>query len=318
MTRLPIADRPEVTILVLNWNGCDDTIRCLDSLARLDYRPLSVIVLDNGSADDSVARLRSSYPRITLIENGVNLGFCEGNNIGIRRALAAGADYVMLLNNDATLAPDAVSRLVAAGEADPTIGILGPKTYLMGRGSTILTTGLRWSPYKGYSAPIGLAEPDRGQYDRSCERQAVGGHAFLIKRRVLEAIGGLDTDYFAYYEEVDFCLRARKAGFISYYVAEALCWHRSQGSNAGALRSYLLHRNQVLFARKNAAPWQLAVFLPYFVLFRAPKTALIYLARGRFADLRIFLLALLWHVGLCRRNNPVAAQARTSAATAPS
>src|SRR5258708_31966851 len=113
--------RPSVTILILNWNGRDDTVQCLDSLARLDYQPLEIILLDNGSTDDSVAFFRTRYPSITVIDNGANLGFSEGCNVGLRHAVATGADYVMLLNNDATLAPDALARLVAAGPAHDTI-----------------------------------------------------------------------------------------------------------------------------------------------------------------------------------------------------
>ncbi len=300
--------RPKVTILILNWNGRDDTVQCLESVARLSYRPLDVIVIDNGSVDDSVAFLRARYPALTLIANGANLGFCEGNNIGIRAALAADADYVMLLNNDATLAPDAVTHLVAAGEADPAVGIVGPKTYVMSRANILYSAGLSWFPLRGYSVPTGFGEFDRGQYDRSGERQALAGHAFMIKRRVLEAIGGLDPDYFAYYEELDFCLRARAAGFACRYVAEALCWHKGHGSKAGPLRAYLLHRNRLLFARKNATRGQLAIFLSYFFLYRAPKTVLLHLVKAQFAELGIFLKALLWHLGLFRHNNPLAAQ----------
>jgi GT2 family glycosyltransferase len=301
--------RPSVTILILNWNGRDDTVRCLESLARLDYQPLDIILLDNGSSDGSVAFFRARYEWITVIDNGANLGFSEGCNIGIRRALAAGADYVMLLNNDALLAPDALARLVAAGEADARVGILGPKTY-NADGKTLYSTGIRLFPYRGYSMLIGVGEVDRGQYDQSCDQPAIAGHAFLIKRRVLERVGGLDPDYFAYYEEIDLCLKARAAGFTCRYVAEAVAWHRGQGSPAGLLRTYLLQRNQLMFARKNASRPHLLIFLTYFVLYRAPKVIVLHLVRGRFAELRIFLMAVLWHVGLFRRDNPLAAQGR--------
>ncbi len=302
--------QPSVTILILNWNGRDDTVECLDSLAQLQYHPLEIVLLDNGSTDDSVAFFRTHYPSATVVDNGVNLGFSEGCNVGIRHALAAGADYVMLLNNDATLAPDALGRLVAAGEADERIGILGPKTYHTGHGKRIYSTGFRVFPYRGYGQLIGFREMDRGQYDESCDRPALSGHAFLIKRRVIETLGGLDPDYFAYYEEIDFCLKARAAGFACRYVADAVAWHKGQSAPAGLLRDYLLQRNQLMFARKNARRHHLLIFLAYFVLYRAPKVIALYVFRGRFAELRIFLMAVLWHVGLFRRDNPVAAQSR--------
>jgi len=305
---------PKVAIVVLNWNGREDTLRCLGSLAQLDYHPLDITVIDNGSADGLVGFLRIHRPDVTVIENGANLGFCEANNIGIRRAMAAGAEYVMLLNNDATLASDCLTRLVLAGDASPRIGILGPKTYAMGRGNTLYATGLVWRSWQGYSELIGLGEADLGQYDESCDREALGGHAFLIKRRVLEAVGELDPDYFAYYEELDYCVRARAAGFRCRYVADALAWHKGHGSPAGLLRNYLLHRNQLMFMRKNATPVQLASFVPYFILYRVPKVALSYLLRGRVDQLVILLKAVLWHVGLFRKANPVATQRRWAGA----
>jgi GT2 family glycosyltransferase len=299
---------PKVAIIILNWNGRDDTIRCLDSLAKTDYEPLDILLVDNGSIDDSVAVLRERYPQITMIENPVNLGFCEGNNIGIRRAMATDADYIMLLNNDATLAPDAVRRLVAAGEADPHVGILGPKTYSMEHPGVIYSTGIAWYPAMGVAEAIGMGEPDRGQFDQSCDRPAVGGHAFFIKRAVVESIGGLDPDYFAYFEEMDFCMRARAAGFASRYVADAVVWHKGHGSNAGRLRAYLLQRNQLMFVRKNSNLFQRLAFFTYFLSYRMPKLILVYLIARRFGDLGIFLKAVTWHVGIFRRDNPVVAQ----------
>lgn len=306
--------RPKVVILVLNWNGRSDTAECLESLARLDYQPVQVIVIDNGSTDGSVGWLRERFPQITLVENGVNLGFCMGNNIGIQHALAGGADYVMLLNNDATLAPDALTRLVAAGEADPAVGILGPKTYAKGHDNILYSAGIRWHASLGYGASIGLYEVDRGQYDHSCEREAIGGFVFLVKRAVLETIGVLDTDYFAYYEEVDFCMRARAAGYRCRYVAEAMAWHKGHGTNAGVLRAFLMQRNQLMFMRKRATLRNRLVFFAYFFLYRGPKLTLLHLVRGRFGELAIMMKAVLWHFGLFRRDNPVTAQSRGAAA----
>src|SRR5947199_350495 len=113
---------PKVACVVLNWNRWADTIECVNALKECIYPQLSLIIVDNGSTDDSLARIRSAHPKVLLLESGKNLGFAGGNNIGIRYALAHGADYVWLLNNDTTPAPDAVAALVAKALADQRFG----------------------------------------------------------------------------------------------------------------------------------------------------------------------------------------------------
>ena len=124
-------DLPRVTIIVLNWNGRDDTLACLSSLSELDYPSYEIVVVDNGSGDDSVEAIRASFPRVTLVETGENLGYVGGNNLGLEYARAAKADYALLLNNDTEVAPDFVHMLVDAAQAGPDIGIAGPVAGLL-------------------------------------------------------------------------------------------------------------------------------------------------------------------------------------------
>jgi GT2 family glycosyltransferase len=124
---------PRVDIIVLNWNGLRDTLHCLQSLKRADYPAFRVLVVDNGSSDASSTSIRQRFPEVTLIENSENLGFTGGNNIGMRQALEEEADYVLLLNNDTEVAPDAVRLLVETAESDPRIGIAGPIIYYYDR-----------------------------------------------------------------------------------------------------------------------------------------------------------------------------------------
>ncbi|MCX6022275.1 MAG: glycosyltransferase family 2 protein, partial [Chloroflexi bacterium] len=118
---------PSVSLVVLAWNGRDDTLECLKSLAAVSYPRLEVVVVDNGSSDDTVRAVRESYPAVQLIENGKNLGYAGGNNVGILYALDRGADYVMLLNNDTVVHPDFLDVMLETLQANPDIGVLGAR-----------------------------------------------------------------------------------------------------------------------------------------------------------------------------------------------
>jgi GT2 family glycosyltransferase len=118
---------PEVAIVILNWNNAPDTIACLESVAHLDYPNTRILVVDNGSTDGSADRIRQAHPSIPVLETGQNLGYAEGNNVGIAVALEQKAPYICILNNDIALRPDFLTQLVAEAEADTSIGIVGPK-----------------------------------------------------------------------------------------------------------------------------------------------------------------------------------------------
>ena len=138
-----MSDPPRVIIIVLNWNRRDDTLACLASLSELDYPSYEIIVIDNGSGDDSVSAIRASFPRLTLAETGENLGYVGGNNLGLGYAKAVRADYALLLNNDTEVAPDFVRILVDAAQVEPAIGIAGPTIYYYGQPDVISWGGHR-------------------------------------------------------------------------------------------------------------------------------------------------------------------------------
>jgi len=132
---------PSVTIIVLNWNGGQDTLACLESLAQLDYPEFGVLVVDNGSTDGSLQAVQERFPEIPIIETGENLGYAGGSNVGLRWALDHGADYALLLNNDTVVAPDFLRLLVEAVGADPRIGIAGPTICYYDRPEVIWSAG---------------------------------------------------------------------------------------------------------------------------------------------------------------------------------
>ena len=251
--------RPRVAIIILNWNGLRDTIACLESLSRLDYPHYQVVVVDNGSTDGSVEAIQGRFPEATLIENGENLGFTGGNNVGLRYALTQGADYALLLNNDTEVAPDFLSRLVQAAEADPRIGVAGPTLYYYARPDLIWSAGGAIDWRHGQTRMVGLNEPESGQFGTAPrEVDFVTGCALLIKRAVMERVGLLDERFFAYYEEAEWCVRAQRAGFRVVNVPMAKVWHKIplDARDHSPLVHYYMTRNRLLFLKVTGAGWR--------------------------------------------------------------
>src|SRR5581483_4808034 len=246
---------PRVEVIVLNWNGRADTLECLDSLQRLEYPNYGVTVVDNGSHDDSVSAIGRLHPGITLIRNETNLGFAAGNNRGIEHALANEADFVLLLNNDTVVARDLLSTFVAATRQFPDGGIFGAKIYYYAQPNTIWYAGGYWDAQKLSFGESGAGVVDEGQFDAVEETEWVIGCAMLVRRNVVHDIGALEPEYFLNNEEIDFCSRARRAGYKCVFVPHARVWHKvsiSFGGEHSPLKEYFSSRNRLLWASRNA------------------------------------------------------------------
>lgn len=246
----------KVIIIVLNWNGGDDTLACLESIANVQYRDISTLVIDNGSTDNSLAQL-NAYPAgfpLKVVATGKNLGFAGGNNVGIRHALEAGAEFVLLLNNDALIHPDAISRLVAAAEANPAAGVFSGKIFIGTAGDRLWYAGARWNESTQRFHHVGYGEHDAPCYSDSGATDYASGCAMFVRADLFRQIGLLDENFFLTYEETDFCYRARAAGHASMYVAEAVFRHKvsaSFGGESTPLHEYFYARNLLLFGEKH-------------------------------------------------------------------
>jgi GT2 family glycosyltransferase len=240
-------------IIVLNWNGKEDTLDCLTSLRATNYGNYKIVVVDNGSEDDSVEAVREKFPEVEIVETGKNLGFAGGNNAGIEYAMKQGTDYVYLINNDTTVDPDYLRELVTAAEADEKIGAVGSKIYYYSEPTRIWFAGgkINWLRNKGEH--IGLDEVDRGQYDDIKEAGYLTGCSLLVKREVVEKIGVLEEDYFLYYEDVDYSLRIQNAGYKTVYVPKSKIYHKVSRSTKPGSSSYVYYhvRNGLVNARRN-------------------------------------------------------------------
>ncbi len=260
---------PKVFIIVLNWNGYSDTVECLRSLQKLSYPLYEIVVVDNGSTDGSVSRLRPEFSDILFIENKENLGFAGGNNVGMRHAMDKGCDYVLLLNNDVLVDPNFLDILVQAGEKDEQVGILGPKIYCYPETKQVWQCGLggniNWK--KGITMDRGFRAIRKGQWDAQSEVDYVTGCALLVKKEVIERVGALDERYYLYYEEIDFCVRAGREGIKTVFVPDSVIWHKVGGSSGGydaPLQLYYTTRNRLLFMKTYIEKRDWMRFLLYF------------------------------------------------------
>ncbi len=250
---------PTVAIIILNWNSGLHTRDCLASLAQLDYGSCFTLVVDNGSTDRSLQHVRDEFPGVTILENGRNLGFTGGNNVGMEWAMGQGADYMLLLNDDTEVAPDFLHRLVEAAEADPAIGMAGPTIRYHDQPEVIWSAGGEIDRARGRTRMAGLNEPDSGQFGptpRSVD--FITGCALLVKRAVVEQVGLLDDRFFAYYEETEWCVRAAKKGFKIVHVPKAIVWHKIQIEKRDDSPQvlYYMTRNRLLFLRSAGLGWR--------------------------------------------------------------
>ena len=265
------AAAPHVAVVILTWNGKDDILRCLSTLPRIRYSNWSATVVDNASTDGTVGVIRSAYPEQRILVMDKNLGFCGGNNRGIADALARGADYVLLLNNDTELHPDLLDELVSVARTDPTIGAVGAKNILMDDHRLI------WAAYavlrydRDLVCMLGVSQPDAPEYSCVKDVDSVIGNGMLISRAALGVVSGFDEHFFGYHEDVDWCARARRAGFRLVYNGHAIIYHKGLGASRPTAKTpfpvcYFHGRNSILFACKHASRWQLWRFVTLFLL----------------------------------------------------
>jgi GT2 family glycosyltransferase len=244
-----------------------------------------------------VEYFRKGYPDIEIVENKNNMGYAEGNNVGIRRAIKKGADYVLLLNNDTVVDPEFLDELVNVAESDPRIGFAGPKVYYYNynqKKDIINFAGGKLEMWKGRTSHIGLNEVDNGQYDEIKEVDYVEGSCLLIRKDVIKDIGLFDPIYFAYWEENDLCMRGNRAGYISIFVPKAKIWHKIAASNINNKKIYYLTRNQFWFFKRYATWNQYLLFLLYFFIFQMWLTGgSIALYHRDIRSLKSFLKAVL-------------------------
>lgn len=265
--------KDKVSIIVLAVNSFDLIKNVLKDIAKLDTSDIETecVIVDNGS-NDGLQKYIKDYklPNMSLkyLRNSSNLGFAEGNNVGIKYALKNGADYCLLLNNDMILQEDLLTKLVNFMKKNPKVGLVSPKIYFAkgyefhkdrynskDLGKVIWYAGgdIDWNNI--YTSHRGVDEIDNGQFNKTTETSVANGACVLIRREVFEKIGLLDKELFLYWEDTDFCQRAIRSDFDVMYYPETAVWHKvssSAGGSGGKSNDYFLIRNRYFFAQRYA------------------------------------------------------------------
>jgi GT2 family glycosyltransferase len=308
----PLTGR-DVWIVVLNWNRREETLACLASLARADLGGATVLVVDNGSRDGSVAAVRAQYPQTRVLPLAENRGFAGGCNAGMREALAAGAGAVLLLNNDTEVAPDFLSPMLAVLNRRRWAAAVSGAVFRADSPEVLDCAWLEIYFGHGIVRRRGVnALPGEG-FDRIRTISAGLGSCLLIRASALERVGLLDESYFAYHEEVDWCFRAHKAWLAIYYQPYARVWHRGSSSTTdlvrpprqrdraarpqlpnpiplswNPVRTYLGARNSVRFVRRHGS-WRRKAYFVLSSLYNVPLELLAVVV-DREEDLKLGLL----------------------------
>ena len=280
---------PVVFAVLVNWKTCQDTLRAVESLGEQTLKP-EILVVDNDSSDGSEQKLRSALAgRATVLQTGDNLGWAGGCNYGIRYALAAGADYVWLFNNDAVADPQALDALVDAAEQSPKAATCGSLIYELDAPEVVCFAGGGISRWRGLTWHQGMGDIDRGQFQTPMSVDYVTGCSMLIRRAAFEQVGLLPEDYFLYYEDSAWCLKAHRLGWQSLFVPTSRVWHRQGTSSreAGGLsptHAYYDTRNNLYFIERQCNPLQRLTATGWFTVRKLAKAAYWLLLRRKAAQ----------------------------------
>lgn len=253
-----------VGVVLVNWNGIDDALDVLGQLDQTEGPPLQILVVDNGSTDDSVARLRRERPDVELLETGRNLGFAAGNMVGIRHLVERHrCEWLLLLNTDVEVDQGFLSPLLEAC-LDREVGAAGPKIYFHQPSDLIWAAGGRLRLRETVTEEFGIRQPDGPEWDQAKDVTYLTTCCLLVPRDVLERVGLFDPTFFIGVEDADWCRRALDAGYRLRYVPESRIWHKVATSTGGSytpFKTFHTGRSNALYARRHFGLPALTMFL---------------------------------------------------------
>ncbi|OGZ62190.1 MAG: hypothetical protein A3H51_00195 [Candidatus Spechtbacteria bacterium RIFCSPLOWO2_02_FULL_38_8] len=290
---------PKVFILLLNWNNWDQTKECLESLEFLNYSNFAVLLIDNGSDDNSLEKMRefqnqNPQMEIVILENGKNLGFGGGNNTGIDYALKHKADYVLLLNNDTFVAQDFLGRLVEVAQSNPKAGLLTPSIFFYDKRDLLWFGGkVSFNWWKMDKAvKMSLFKKPVSKNAKQIKIQFASGACMLIGREVLEKVGGFYPPYFLYFEDADLSFLILRAGYDLLWVPSSNIWHKVSATTLPKLGSASLHyyntRNILLLAKRYGPFWVRYFYMHIWAIYKYIKQLLkILIGRNKKVSLAI-------------------------------
>lgn len=243
-----------IYIILVNFNNYNDTIKCLQSLQNINYKNFKILIVDNGSKNNSIEEI-STYitDNVIVLKSKENHGFAGGNNIGIKYALENGADYILLLNNDTEVEVNFLSNMLKTAEENENIGLVGCKIKYYNNKKLLWYAGGEIDWFKFIGSNTGIKNYDNKMIDKKKEITFVTGCCMLIKREVVEKVGMLPDEYFMYFEDVDFCVRVKEAGYKIIYEPTAVIYHKVGLSGGGEESPFSIKwctRNRIYFMNK--------------------------------------------------------------------
>lgn len=273
----------KVSIIIVNYNQPQVTYECLNSLIDCGYKSVETWVVDNGSIPEK--RIDTSlFPEVKLIQSEVNLGFAGGNNLALKQAAG---EYILLLNNDTEVTEGFIEKMIQPFVDFPNVGIVSPKIIFYHSNQLIQYSGTKSiNPYTCSGQTIGYKETDNGQYNSSYKTDLAHGACMMIKREVIDKIGPLYEDYFLYYEEYDYCEKAKRNGFLIYYTGLTHILHKESVSTGkhSPLKAYYMAKNRILFAKRNFPTAKKHISIAYYFILAWPKNIISELLKGRYRN----------------------------------
>ncbi|MEI7983116.1 MAG: glycosyltransferase family 2 protein [Bacteroidota bacterium] len=286
---------PLVSIIAVNYDHPKVTCDFIESLNKITYPNIEVIIIDNKSPNDDPAIIKQRFPNVILYESHTNWGFAGGNNQGIMRARG---EYVLLLNNDTIVDPGFLEPMVKKMEDDKTIGAASPKIRFYYDPDIIQYAGFHpINKYTVRNSAIGYREKDHGQYDLDSETAYAHGAAMMVPMEVIKKVGLMSYIFFLYYEEADWSFRIKKAGYKIVYVHNSTVFHKESISTGklSPLKVYYLNRNRIVFMRRNIFGKDFYIGILYQLFVSIPKNALKFLLHGKIAYFYAYYRAIGWH-----------------------
>ena len=258
------ASHMRIHIIVVNWNQPENTVACLRSIATIEGIDPRVILVDNGSSDDSVARVSKEFPEVEIIRSPTNLGYGPGANLGIKQALAEDTNAIFFLNNDTIIDRHILISLLPHMADD--VGLLAPLIYYETPNNKIWSLGGNTNPLTLEKSNPGKNTIDHGNWQSVIERDFVPGTAILVPRKTIDTVGIFDENFWMYYDDADYCERVRRTGLRILVIPEAKVWHKIAASSGGRdspNERYWMARSSILFFKKHSRPWQWIFIIPY-------------------------------------------------------
>ena len=285
-----------VSIITVNYRQAEVTNALINSLSAVSDPAFELIVVDNDSGGSEPGKINTGPSFVRLVQSDYNRGFAGGNNLGYR---SARGKYILFLNNDTEVPPDFMQAMLGLLEADEKVGAVSPKICYYDSPDTIQYAGYtKMNPFTLRMHALGFREQDHGQHEVLRETPFAHGCAMMVPRRVIGDVGLMRETYFLYYEEHDWSMRIRRAGYRIMYQPASRVYHKESMTivKDSPLKTHYINRNRILFMRYHTDGFSKLVASAYLILVSIPKNTIVFLLSGKWRHMRVYASAIRWHI----------------------